>query len=101
MLNLILTYVKEYRLIGFDNKVGALSDTFSEVEGGEIGSGYSMMAIFEIVLQQKSILIQLKIILQMKKLRISNFNISNPGDSVTSFYSYSSPFRFIPFDELR
>ncbi|HRF23412.1 MAG TPA: DUF3520 domain-containing protein, partial [Chitinophagaceae bacterium] len=32
-------YVKEYRLIGFDNKVGALRDTLSMVEGGEIGSG--------------------------------------------------------------
>jgi Ca-activated chloride channel homolog len=42
-------YVKEYRLIGFDNKVGALKDSLSEVEGGEIGSGHSVMAMFEIV----------------------------------------------------
>ena len=42
-------YVKEYRLIGFDNKVGALSDSLSVIEGGEIGSGHSMMALFEIV----------------------------------------------------
>lgn len=41
--------VKEYRLIGFDNKVGALKDSLSVIEGGEIGSGYSMVAIFEIV----------------------------------------------------
>jgi Ca-activated chloride channel family protein len=41
-------YVKEYRLIGFDNKVGALRDTLSMVEGGEIGSGHSMVAMFEI-----------------------------------------------------
>ena len=40
--------VKQYRLIGFDNKVGALADTTSEVEGGEIGSGQSMTAVFEI-----------------------------------------------------
>lgn len=40
--------VKEYRLIGFDNKVGALKDSLSVIEGGEIGSGYSMIAIFEI-----------------------------------------------------
>jgi Ca-activated chloride channel family protein len=33
-------YVKEYRLIGFDNKVGALRDASSVVEGGEIGSGF-------------------------------------------------------------
>jgi Ca-activated chloride channel family protein len=42
-------YVKEYRLIGFDNKVGALRDSLSAIEGGEIGSGHSMIAMFEIV----------------------------------------------------
>jgi len=41
-------YVKEYRLIGFDNKVGALNDTTSVIEGGEVGSGHSMIAVFEI-----------------------------------------------------
>lgn len=42
-------FVKEYRLIGFDNKVGALRDSLSVIEGGEIGSGHSMIALFEIV----------------------------------------------------
>jgi Ca-activated chloride channel family protein len=41
-------YVKEYRLIGFDNRVGALRDSMSIIEGGEIGSGHSMFALFEI-----------------------------------------------------
>jgi Ca-activated chloride channel family protein len=41
-------YVKEYRLIGFDNKVGALNDTTSVIEGGEVGSGHSMIVTFEI-----------------------------------------------------
>lgn len=41
--------VKEYRLIGFDNNVGAISDQSSLIEGGVIGSGNSMMAVFEIV----------------------------------------------------
>lgn len=40
--------VKQYRLIGFDNRIGALSDTTAEVEGGEIGSGQSLTAVFEI-----------------------------------------------------
>jgi Ca-activated chloride channel family protein len=47
-------YVKEYRLIGFDNKVGALRDSLSVIEGGEIGSGYSMMALFEITPSEKN-----------------------------------------------
>lgn len=42
-------YVKEYRLLGFDNKVGAIKDTQSLVEGGEIGSAYSTLVAFEIV----------------------------------------------------
>ena len=42
-------YVKEYRLIGFDNKAGAINDTTANLEGGEIGPGYSMLAAFEIV----------------------------------------------------
>ncbi|HEX2532556.1 MAG TPA: YfbK domain-containing protein, partial [Chitinophagaceae bacterium] len=41
--------VKEYRLIGFDNKVGAIKDTLSVVEGGEVGSAYSILVAFEIV----------------------------------------------------
>ena len=41
--------VQQYRLIGFDNKKDALSDNSSSLEGGEIGSGSSTMAIFEII----------------------------------------------------
>lgn len=42
-------YVKDYRLIGYDNKVGALTDSLSIIEGGEIGSGQSLISIFEVV----------------------------------------------------
>ena len=41
-------YVKSYRVLGFDNKVGALKDTTAVVEGGEIGSAYHMQVVFEI-----------------------------------------------------
>jgi Ca-activated chloride channel family protein len=40
--------IKEYRLIGFDNKVGAIKDTMATVDGGEIGSAYSILVAFEI-----------------------------------------------------
>ncbi len=40
--------IKQYRLIGFDNKVGALADSTAEIEGGEIGSGQSITVAFEI-----------------------------------------------------
>jgi len=41
-------YVKKYRLIGFDNKSDVVEDTASELEGGEVGSGHSFMAVYEI-----------------------------------------------------
>ena len=41
--------VKAYRLIGFDNKKDALASSTFDLEGGEIGSGNSTLAIFQIV----------------------------------------------------
>ena len=40
--------VKNYRLIGFDNNKDAIQNGTSILDGGEIGSGSSTMAIFEI-----------------------------------------------------
>jgi Ca-activated chloride channel family protein len=40
--------VSNYRLIGFENREDALMDATSEVDGGEVGSGYALMAIFEV-----------------------------------------------------
>ncbi len=40
--------VKDYRLIGFDNKRDAIADSSGELEGGDIGSGNSVLAIFEV-----------------------------------------------------
>ena len=48
-LNFNARQVSTYRLIGFDNKRDAVQDTNSEIEGGEMGSGGSTIAIFEIV----------------------------------------------------
>ena len=41
--------VKTYRLIGFDNRRDAVTDNNIDLEGGEIGSGNSVLAIFEII----------------------------------------------------
>lgn len=43
--------VAGYRLIGFDNKLNALNDSTSELEGGEVGSGHSLMAMVELSLK--------------------------------------------------
>jgi Ca-activated chloride channel family protein len=52
-INFDAKVIKEYRLIGFDNKKNTIADSTSELEGGEVGSGHSMMAIFEILAQKK------------------------------------------------
>ena len=44
---------EEYRLIGFDNKKNDAHDSTAELEGGEVGSGHSLMAIFELIPLQK------------------------------------------------
>lgn len=41
--------VKEYRLIGYDNRKNVLMDSSSILEGGEIGSGSGITAVFEIL----------------------------------------------------
>ncbi len=50
--------IKQYRLIGFDNKRDALADVFSDLEGGEIGSGNSTIAIFQIEPTDENLLLQ-------------------------------------------
>ncbi len=93
-------YVKEYRLIGFDNKVGALRDTLSVIEGGEIGSGYSMVAIFEISpteINKGAI----KDNFTHGKFAELKLNYHHPNDSKTDHsQSLVSKFEFIPFEEL-
>ncbi|GAA4337046.1 hypothetical protein GCM10023184_32670 [Flaviaesturariibacter amylovorans] len=41
-------YVKNYRLVGFDNVMGAMKDRAAQLEGGEVGSGFSLLVAFEI-----------------------------------------------------
>ena len=41
--------VKEYRLIGFENKVGAIKDVEATIEGGEVGSAFTLLVAFEII----------------------------------------------------
>lgn len=43
------TLVQQYRLLGFDNKANALADGTNQLEGGQVGSGYSTMVLFELV----------------------------------------------------
>lgn len=92
-------YVKEYRLIGFDNKVGAIRDSMSTIEGGEIGSGHSMVAVFEVVpteINKGAI----KDNFMTGKFADIRLQYHLPNDATPYEKMYSSQFNFIPFEKL-
>ncbi len=92
-------YVKQYRLIGFDNKVGALRDSASVLEGGEIGSGHSMIAMFEI---EPTEINRGAIRDSIYSGRLADIKIQyrNPGDTSHRYFTHSSHFEFTPFATL-
>lgn len=92
-------YVKEYRLIGFDNKVGALRDSLSVIEGGEIGSGHSMIAMFEIVpteINRGAI----KDNYTGGRLAEVKLKYQKPGSTKQLYTTFTSNFHFTEFGEI-
>jgi Ca-activated chloride channel family protein len=87
-------YVKEYRLLGFDNKVGALNDTSAVVEGGELGSGYSMTGIFEIE-PEKIDSNETAGNFAKIKLQYKSYN-----DTTGRVFKYQGPYNFKRFAEI-
>ncbi len=96
-------YVKEYRLIGFDNKTNVFKDTSLTVEGGEIGPAYSLMIAFEIVPSElSSIILQgnninpAKLLLRYKDFEDSFYQTLNlePTIEFTSFEELDKDYQF-------
>ncbi|HEU4472381.1 MAG TPA: von Willebrand factor type A domain-containing protein [Flavisolibacter sp.] len=89
-------YVKEYRLLGFDNKVGAIKDSQATVEGGEIGSAYSSIVAFEIVPTQQGIANAI----DAKIYRPVNFTLQYrlPGNTALNQLQASPSVSFMPFN---
>jgi Ca-activated chloride channel family protein len=90
-------FVREYRLIGFDNKLKAAADSLSELEGGEVGSGHSLIAVIEIT--------------PMPTLNEADYSSRNviadftlnykvPNDSSYHISPYHCPMIFTEFDDL-
>ncbi|MEP6711853.1 MAG: von Willebrand factor type A domain-containing protein [Ferruginibacter sp.] len=78
--------VDQYRLIGFDNRKDALKDGSSDLEGGEIGSGNSTLAIFEIVPTQQNVLAKINALQD----NIGEVNLRyNCGDTITKRLLFS------------
>ncbi len=90
--------VKEYRLIGFDNKTDALSDSTSVLEGGEVGSGHSMMAIFEIEPTLKNTNLSKEGIVDHQIANVG-LNYCLPGEKVKNYREYKCPFRLTEFND--
>lgn len=93
-------YVKEYRLIGFDNKAGEVADSLTDIEGGEIGSGFSMTAVFEITPTEKNISTIEKGGEAGGKIAGLNIEYSLPGDTLRRQFPYDCDFRYFFFNEL-
>lgn len=90
--------VKSYRLIGYDNKITAMGDSTSVLEGGELGSGHTLMAIFEIEPPESGqdsmaglATVELTCKLPNSKLKKA-YNIS-ANALVSDFYSLPDPYR--------
>ena len=89
--------VKDYRLIGFDNKIKALSDSLSGIQGGEVGSGHSLLALFELTpVSPDSLAARGR-----DRLARVVLNYRLPHDSLERVTSYSCPNRWIAFHDLQ
>lgn len=88
--------ISRYKLLGFDNKKEALKDSANILEGGEVGSGSSVLAIFEIIpnstLKNADMKTQVFADLEL------NYKINK--DTVSKKMQYSLPNNFTSFDSL-
>jgi len=88
---------KDYRLIGFDNKLKALSDTSNQIQGGEIGSGHSLVAIFEIHATSPN---PDDLHPGKKGFAKAVLHYKLPNDSLSRASYYDCKFKLTPFNEL-
>lgn len=89
--------ISEYRLIGFDNKRTALTDTSSTLLGGEIGSGHSVIAVFEISPNKKD---DKKIGDAPGNIATVTINFCNPGKKAELKQSYDCSYNYKILDSL-
>jgi Ca-activated chloride channel family protein len=92
-------YVKQYRLIGFDNKVGPLNDSSAKIEGGEVGSGQSMMAVFEVAPTAYNV-DAVKRNFSPGKIADVKINYRLPNDSLQQQFSSSIPLLYSDFNSI-
>ncbi len=86
--------VKDYRLIGFDNKREALTDTTGDLEGGEIGSGNSVLALFEITPVNTDSIIGTSISAQV------SLKYAIPNNKQIKEMKFDCESNYLPFDSI-
>ena len=91
--------VKEYRLIGFDNKIEALNDSTSQLEGGEVGSGHSLVAIFEIVPDPQNAANINSDIIVVGRYGTIKLQYKQPLSKEKKIQQFTIPANYIPFDQ--
>lgn len=98
-INFNPVFVKRYRLIGFDNKRKALEDSSSVLEGGEIGSGHTMTAVFEIEPNQTTALNNSNQI-ENKTFALTKIHYQLPQTKESKFCNFGSYFNFVPYSSI-
>ena len=87
--------VREYRLIGYDNKKTILSNGTEELEGGEIGSGAGNTIVFEIVPVSKEVLRE-----QNGTFAQLKVNYRNSDDKTQHSIDYNCRGNYVAFNQL-
>lgn len=90
-VNFDSTVVKEFRLVGYENKQSAMEDSLAELEGGDIGSGHSIMALLEISTTANS---------SSKPIGNISVHYRMPGTIIDSEAKFQCTGYFIPYDKL-
>jgi Ca-activated chloride channel family protein len=89
--------VKEYRLIGYDNKKNAVADSANSVEGGEIGSASGITVVFEIVAADNLFQEEGS---DAEKIATANLNYRLPDDSTYKRDEYTCVNNYQDFDKI-
>lgn len=90
--------VKQYRIIGFDNRKDAVADIESDMEGSEIGSGNSTLAVFEIIPTQQNLLSKNTVgAVDVATLSLK-YSLCNDTSTLLSIYKVKN--NYLDFDSL-
>ncbi len=89
--------IKDYRLIGFDNKRDAIADSSGELEGGDIGSGNSVLAIFEITPAMFNGIFDSSSLISPAQVSLK---FTFPATKIRKVLNYDCPANYLAFNKI-